>query len=135
VQGGQQESAWLSHPYKVGIFPMKRVAVVVRKSPFNTCRNSEALRMTVGLTLADNVITVIFRDDGVYTLLATQPALIGSLGLDKHLETLQLLNVRFVAEKEALTERKLVDLKWEVERLAREEVARLLADSEAVICY
>lgn len=91
--------------------------------------------MTVGLTLAENVITVIFRDDGVYTLLATQPSLIGSLEVDKHLETLQLLNVRFVAEQEALTERKLVDLKWEVERLAREEVARLLADSEAVICY
>lgn len=91
--------------------------------------------MTVGLTLAENAITVIFRDDGVYTLLATQPSLIGSLGLDKHLETLQLLNVRFVAEQEALTERKLADLKWEVERLARAEVARLLADSEAVICY
>jgi hypothetical protein len=36
---------------------------------------------------------VIFRDDGVYTLLPTQPALIGSLEIDKHLETLQLLNV------------------------------------------
>lgn len=91
--------------------------------------------MTVGLTLAENVITVIFREDGVYTLLATKPSLIGSLEVDKHLETLQLLNVRFVAEQEALTERTLVDLKWEVERLAREEVARLLADSEVVICY
>jgi sulfur relay (sulfurtransferase) DsrF/TusC family protein len=58
---------------------MKRVAVVIRQSPFNTCRNSEALRMTVGLTLAENAITVVFRDDGVYTLLATQPSLIGSL--------------------------------------------------------
>ena len=86
---------------------MKQVAVVIRKSPFNTCRNSEALRMSVGLTLGDHAIAVIFRDDGVYTLLATQPALIGSLEIDKHVETLQLLNVRLVAEREALTERKL----------------------------
>jgi sulfur relay protein TusC/DsrF len=114
---------------------MKRVAVVIRKSPFNTCRNSEALRMTVGLTLGDNAISVIFRDDGVYTLLPTQPALIGSLEVDKHLETLQLLNVRLMVESESLHERKLGQLKWEVERLARQEVARLLAESEAIICY
>jgi sulfur relay protein TusC/DsrF len=114
---------------------MKRVAVVLRKSPFNTCRNSEALRMTVGLTLGDNAIAVIFRDDGVYTLLPTQPTLIGSLEIDKHLETLRLLNVRLVAERESLSERHLSQLKWEVERLARHEVAQLLADSDAIICY
>jgi sulfur relay protein TusC/DsrF len=114
---------------------MKRVAVVIRKSPFNTCGNSEALRMTVGLTLGDNAIAVIFRDDGVYTLLPTQPALIGALDIDKHVETLQLLNVRLVVEQEALAERQLSPLKWTVERLARQDVARLLADSEAIICY
>jgi sulfur relay protein TusC/DsrF len=114
---------------------MKRVAVVIRKSPFNTCRNSEALRMTIGLTLGDNTITVIFRDDGVYTLLPTQPALIGALDIDKHLETMQMLNVRLIVENESLTERKLSQLKWNVERLARRDVACLLADSEAIICY
>jgi sulfur relay (sulfurtransferase) DsrF/TusC family protein len=91
--------------------------------------------MTVGLTLGDNAIAVIFRDDGVYTLLPTQPALIGSLDIDKHLETLQLLHVRLVVEQESLTERKLSQLKWDVERLARQDVAHLLADSEAIICY
>jgi sulfur relay (sulfurtransferase) DsrF/TusC family protein len=91
--------------------------------------------MTVGLTLGDNAIAVIFRDDGVYTLLPTQPALISSLDIDKHVETLQLLNVRLVVEQESLTERKLSQLKWDVERLARQDVARLLADSEAIICY
>jgi sulfur relay (sulfurtransferase) DsrF/TusC family protein len=114
---------------------MKQVAVVMRKSPFNTCQNSEALRMTVGLTLGDNAIAVIFRDDAVYTLLPTQPALISTLELDKHLETLQLLNVRLVAERESLTERNLSDLKWDVERLAQREVAHLLAESDAIICF
>lgn len=114
---------------------MKQVAVVLRKSPFNTCQNSEALRMTVGLTLGDNAIAVIFRDDGVYTLLPTQPALIGSLEIDKHLETLQLLQVRLVAEQESLSERNLSHLKWDVERLAQREIAQLLAESDAIICY
>ena len=91
--------------------------------------------MAVGLTLGDNAITVIFRDDGVYTLLPTQPALIGSLEIDKHVETLRLLNVRLVVEHESLADRKLSQLKWDVERLARQDVAQLLADSEATICY
>ncbi len=91
--------------------------------------------MTVGLTLGDNAISVVFRDDGVYTLLPTQPALIGALDIDKHLETLPLLNVRLIAENESLTERKLSQLKWDVERLARHDVARLLAASDAIICY
>jgi sulfur relay (sulfurtransferase) DsrF/TusC family protein len=113
---------------------MKQVAVVIRQTPFNTCRNSEALRMTVGLTLADHRIAVIFRDDGVYTLLPTQPALIGSLEIDKHLETL-LLNVRLIAERESLTERQLSHLKWDVESLGQREVVRLLGESDAIICF
>jgi sulfur relay (sulfurtransferase) DsrF/TusC family protein len=91
--------------------------------------------MTVGLTLAEHGIAVIFRDDGVYTLLPTQPVLISSLEIDKHLETLQLLNVRLIAEREALTERNLSHLKWDVERLGQHEVVRLLAESDAIICY
>jgi sulfur relay (sulfurtransferase) DsrF/TusC family protein len=68
-------------------------------------------------------------------LLSTQPGLIGSLEIDKHLETLQLLNVRLVAERESLTERHLSHLKWDAERLSQPEVAQLLAESDAIICY
>jgi sulfur relay (sulfurtransferase) DsrF/TusC family protein len=114
---------------------MKQVAVVIRQTPFNTCRNAEALRMTVGLTLADHRITVIFRDDGVYTLLPTQPAVIGALEIDKHVETLQLLNVRLIAERESLTERRLSQLKWDVEQLGQREVVQLLGESDAIICF
>jgi sulfur relay (sulfurtransferase) DsrF/TusC family protein len=91
--------------------------------------------MTVGLTLGDHSIAVIFRDDGVYTLLPTQPALIGSLEIDKHLETLQLLNVRLIAERESLSERHLSHLRWEIEHLGQRDVAQLLAESDAIICY
>ena len=91
--------------------------------------------MTVGLTLADHSIAVIFRDDAVYTLLSTQPILIDSLEIDKHLETLQLLNVRLIAERESLTERSLSHLKWDVERLDQREVVQLLAESDTIICY
>jgi sulfur relay (sulfurtransferase) DsrF/TusC family protein len=91
--------------------------------------------MTVGLTLADHSIAVVFRDDGVFTLLPTQPALIGALEIDQHLETLQLLGVRLIAERESLTDRQLSQLKWEVERLDRREVIQLLGESDAITCF
>ena len=91
--------------------------------------------MTVGLTLADHRIAVLFRGDGVYTLLPTQPALIGSLEVDKHLETLRLLNVRLMVEQESLAERQLSHLKWDIERLWRRELAQVLAESDAIICF
>mgnify|MGYP003442574808 CR=1 FL=1 len=91
--------------------------------------------MTIGLTLADHGIAVIFRDDGVYTLLPTQPALVGSLEIDKHLETLQLLNVRLIAEREALSERHLSQLRWDIEHLGQRDIAQLLGESNAIICY
>jgi sulfur relay (sulfurtransferase) DsrF/TusC family protein len=91
--------------------------------------------MTVGLTLADHDIAMIFRDDGVYTLLPAQPALISALEIAKHLETLQLLNVRLIAERESLAERHLSRMNWEVERLGRREVVQLLGESDTIICF
>ena len=52
---------------------MKKVTVVLQKSPFNTLRNSEALRMSLGLTLANNAVSVVFTQDAVYSLLPSLP--------------------------------------------------------------
>ena len=112
---------------------MKEVTVVIRKSPFNTLRNSEALRMSVGLTLAENRVRVIFVDDGVYTLLPTSPEVIGSPMLRKHLEMLRLLGCPRLAEEESLEERGLKTLGYEVEIKPRMEIARLIAGSDVVI--
>ncbi|MBI4316894.1 MAG: DsrE family protein [Chloroflexi bacterium] len=116
---------------------MKQSTVVIRKSTFNTLRNSEALRMSVGLTLADNAVQVVFIEDGVYALLPTAPELIGSGTLEKHIQTLLMLKHRLVAEKESLETRGLSPdrLKHKVEILPRDEIAGLLAHSAVVISY
>jgi hypothetical protein len=54
-----------------------------------TSRNSEAHLITIELTVGDHVSSVISRDDTVYTLLPTPPALLGSLDIERHLETRQ----------------------------------------------
>ncbi len=91
--------------------------------------------MSVGLTLADNDVTVVFLGDGVYTLLAIKPERLGSPEVAKHLETLKMMGCRLVAEEEALRDRKLGELAWPVERLPEAEIAGLLASAEAVITY
>ncbi len=113
------------------------VTVVITRTPFNTFRNSEALRMGVGLTLNDdNRVQVAFLGDGVYTLAPIKPEAVGSLETEKHLETLKLLNCRLVAEKEAVEERLAgAGTRHEVELIAGEEIFDIINQSKTVIRY
>lgn len=113
----------------------KTISVLLRKAPFDTVRNAEALRMSLGLTLRDDRIQIIFLEDGVYTLLKTSPEAIGSPSLARHLETLQGLDCPLVVEKESLEERGLGQLSLPVEIKTRAEIAALLAQSYIVISY
>lgn len=107
----------------------------MRRVPVSSLLNAEALRMSVGLTLAENDVTVVFAGDGVYTLLPIKPERLGSPEVAKHLETLEMMGCRLVAEAESVESRGLKELAWNVERLPRAEVARLLAGAQAVITY
>ncbi|MGR3310682.1 MAG: DsrE family protein [Candidatus Brocadiales bacterium] len=112
---------------------MKNVVVIIRNSLFNTVRNSEALRMSVGLTLEDNKITVLFTDDGVYLLGETNPNVISSGEIHKHIDTLRLLKHTLIAEKESLDSRNIEKLKYNVEILTRAEVSDTIAKADVVI--
>lgn len=112
---------------------MKNVVVIIRNSPFNTVRNSEALRMSVGLTLEDNKITVIFLEDGVYLLRETNPNVISSGEIHKHIDTLRLLKHTLVAEKESLDSRDIEKLKYNVKVLTRAEISDTISKADVVI--
>lgn len=112
----------------------KRVAVIVRNMPFNSERNSEALRMTVGLTTGDHELTVLFLDDGVLSLRRTDPALIGADDANKHFDACRMLGVRLVAEEEALRRHGVTPAK-PVDVVARDEALRAIADAEVVVPF
>ncbi len=112
----------------------KRVAVIVRDTPFNSERNSEALRMTVGLTTGDHEITVLFLDDGVLSLRTLDPSLIGADDANKHLDACRMLGVRLVAEAEALSCRGVIPAKH-VEVVARDEALRAIADADVGVPF
>ncbi|MGR3295100.1 MAG: DsrE family protein [Candidatus Bathyanammoxibius sp.] len=120
---------------------MAEIIVVIHKTPFNTLRNSEGLRMSVGLTLEeDNKVTVLLIDDGVYLLRKTDPELIGSGVIRKHMDALILLGHRIVAEKESLEKRGISDgidkdekVAAKTDILPRDKIIEMLTSADRVI--
>lgn len=90
--------------------------------------------MSVGLTLEDdNKITVLFIDDGVHLLRKTNPGLIQSGIIYKHLDALRLLGHRVVADKESLEKRGIKELGAKADILPRDKVIEMLTSADRVI--
>lgn len=113
----------------------RRVAILVRRSPFNTEQTTEALRLAVGQVLADNKVTVLFWDDGVEILRPTCPQAIGADDAEKHLSACRELGFRLVADGEALARKGIDETVVEVERADPEQILRVLKEVDVVIPF
>ncbi len=114
---------------------MKKITVIVRSLPLNTRRNAEGLRMSVGLTLRDDKVTVIFIDDGVYTATNIKPELINFAPLDKEFEALSMLKCSLFADKASMEKRGINKLLPEVKPAEREEIVKTITESDIVIPF
>ncbi len=114
---------------------MKSITVIVRNLPLNTRRNSEALRMGVGLTLREDKVTVIFMDDGVYSATYLEPGLINSKSPDKEFDALTMLGCSLLADKPSLDIRGVKNLRENVVPAGREEIVNIITDSDIVIPF
>lgn len=114
---------------------MKKITVVVRNLPLNTRRNTEALRMSVGLTLRDDKVTIIFIDDGVYSATSLKPELINSKSPDKEFEVLSMFGCPLLVDKASLDSRNVKELRKEVVVTGREEIVNTITESDIVIPF
>ena len=114
---------------------MKNIAVIVRNLPFNTRRNAEALRMSVGLTLREDKVTVIFIDDGVYTATRTKPEIINIPPPVREFGALTMLKCRMIADKPSLEKRGIKELIENIQILERKEIVRTISESDIVIPF
>lgn len=114
---------------------MKNITVIVRNLPFNTRKNAEALRMSVGLTLREDKVTVIFMDDGVYTATPAKPELIHLAPLKREFDALAMLKCRILADKLSMEERDIKDLIGNIRHAEREEIIRIINESDIVIPF
>ena len=114
---------------------MKKITVIVRNLPMNTRRNAEALRMSVGLTLREDKVTVIFLDDGVYSATQTKPELINLKPLTKEFEALSMLKCPMLADKLSMQKRAISALAANIKAIEREDIVKTITESDIVIPF
>ena len=91
--------------------------------------------MSVGLTLRDDNVTVIFMDDGVYTASRTKPELINFAPLDREFGALSMLKCRLLADKPSLEKREIRNVLDNITPVDREEIVRTITGSDIVIPF
>ena len=114
---------------------MKKITVIVRNLPFNTRRNAEALRMSVGLTLREDKVTVIFMDDGVYTATRLKSERINSQSLYKEFGALKMMKCNLLADKPSIEKRGIKELIENINIVDREELVRTMNESDIIIPF
>jgi sulfur relay (sulfurtransferase) DsrF/TusC family protein len=113
----------------------RNVLIIIRQSPFDNIICSEALRMCVGLTLADNKITVIFLDDGVFLLTPMLTESKDHSDIRRYLETLKEFDCRLIAEKKALKETESVEGVIDFDVSTEMEISKMITESDRVIVF
>ncbi len=111
------------------------LAIMMRRSPFNSVRVHEALRSCVGLSMGDSPLTMVFVEDGVYTLSAKGKPILSGFDWNKHLEMLKELEFDLIVDRESADDRGVTEFNWEPTLMTRDEIAGVLKDSKAVITY
>ncbi|HLB25046.1 MAG TPA: DsrE family protein [Nitrospirota bacterium] len=111
------------------------ICIMLRRSPFSTVRNFEALRSCVGLSMGDSPLTMVFVEDGVYTLSAKGKPLLEGFDWNKHLEMLKELEFELVVDGTSAKERGVTEFNHEPSVKSRDEIAAILRDAKAVITY
>lgn len=114
---------------------MRNIAVIIRKLPYNTRRNTEGLRMSVGLTLREDRVTVIFMDDGIYSALPANPEMIHLASPDREFKALSMLKCKMLADKISMEKRNIRELLENIEPADREEIIRTLNESDIIIPF
>lgn len=111
------------------------IVIMLRRSPFSTVRNFDALRSCVGLTMGDAPLTMVFVEDGVYTVSAKGKPVLEGFDWNKHLEMLKELEFDLVVDKESAAERGVTEFNHEPLIKSRDEIAGILKDAKAIITY
>jgi tRNA 2-thiouridine synthesizing protein C len=115
------------------------VAVLMRKAPYGSVYTAEGFRTTMGIAVFEMGISVVFIDDGVYTLLKGQdPAKLDMKPLGDGFPMLTEFDVeKFYVHDESLEERGLTtdDLLMDVEIVNSGQIAEILETAGKVLPF
>jgi tRNA 2-thiouridine synthesizing protein C len=115
------------------------VAVLMRKAPYGSVYAAEGFRTIMGIAVFEMDISVVFVDDGVYTLVKGQdPSKLDMKPLGDGFPMLTEFDVhRFCVHDESLRERGLTreNLVMDVEIVNSEQIAQILEQAGKVVPF
>jgi tRNA 2-thiouridine synthesizing protein C len=115
------------------------VAILMRKAPYGSVYTAEGFRTMMGIAVFEMDLTVIFVDDGVYTLLKDQdPTKLDMKPLGDGFPMLTEFDVeKFLVHDESLQERGLTvdDLLMDVEIVTSAQIAATLESAGKVLPF
>lgn len=114
---------------------MKTITVIVKNLPFNTRRNAEALRMSVGLTLREDKVNVIFMDDGIYSATRSNPEKIRFPSMDREFGALKMMKCTLLADRYSMEKRGIKELIENIRISDREEIIKIMNESDIIIPF
>ena len=93
--------------------------------------------MSVGLTLADNDISVLLLDAAAWLATPLSPQKIDSAEIKKHVDTLLMLKMRVKVEKESLERNGIAtsEVAHGIEVVEAVEIAREIAEAQATVVF
>lgn len=116
---------------------VKKIMHVVRRAPHGTIYTYEGLEMVLIMAAYDQDITMVFIDDGVYSLLDNQePEEIGIKGFAKTFKALRGYDVeKLYVDRESMEERGIVPDNFvvPVEVLSSQQIGKLMKEQEVLI--
>lgn len=112
---------------------MKKVVVLIRKGPFETIRTPEALRITLGLTLGNNQVTLLYIGKGVTNLLPLKAQQIQRPPSSESIELFPSCGVKQLADQNSLEHWEIKDILPSIEIVNREVILSIIHSSDVVM--
>lgn len=114
---------------------IRKIAIIIRSTPFNTIALPEAFRMGIGMTLSDNKVSILLIGDGVWNALSLSPHMIGRPKIFESIELFSVCGVRIFADGLSLEERNISEHESHVEKVSRDEVYKIISESDVVVSF
>ncbi|MCC7201550.1 MAG: DsrE family protein [Nitrospirae bacterium] len=114
---------------------VKKLLIIIRTAPFNTISVPEALRMSIGLTVHDNKVSILLIDNGVWNSLRVDPAIIGRPDINDSMELFSACGIRVFADEASLKKRNITECDGTVEKINRGEALELIENSDVTLVF
>ena len=114
---------------------MKQVVILVRRATLNSSATAEALRVALGMTLADHRVTVLYIEDGAGAAGELEPEQVGGAPIGESLSLFEACHVREVVDAQSLKRALVKAVRHGVEVIDRSAAFSLVGNADAVLSF